>query len=664
MSRPSANVARAVCGVLRGLSVCSPLMAFHASPALAQSSVLTTDIPAQPLTKALETFARQTGLHLAYISGVIRHERCPALSAGLGVNEALARMLEGAGLQFEYLTPHSIRIFAPEQTHVLAPMEEEIPEVIVSANRRDEKLQNVPITIQVLTGDTLATLNATTLDDYVRFLPGVTAQGVGPAQNNIYVRGLATAVSGIQSAGANSSFPNVAVYLDEQSAQLPYRNLDLYAADLERIEVLEGPQGTLFGAGAQAGVVRYITNKPKLNVTEASLDAGYAMTAHGDPSTSAAATFNLPIIPDKLAVRSVIYDEQRGGYIKNIPATFARADSDRGIHYANYPTGCGQNSSPRGPPCQVPPNAPVINNASTVASAINPVTYLGMRVEALYQFNDDWSALVAQSYQNIEANGVFTEMTANSLGEPLPDLSVQLYNSSYDKDRFENTALTVEGRLGALKVLYAAAYLVRNVDQVQDYTSYVRGTYTDYYQCVNPGAEPATAQCFTPSSTWRDQERNTHHSEELRLSTPSTWRVRGIGGVFYEDYQIQERADWFFLTAIPYFQPIGPPTGYYTLNGKSVPYYTQGAVFVPAPVTSIDPSVRRPDDGFFDDITRGYTQKAAYLSVDFDLVPNTLTLTAGTRFYDTKTSEAGSSVGAFGCRIPGAPNPCLNHSNC
>ena len=673
MPHSSATVAAAVCGVLRGLAVCTPLVVFGASPALAQGTGLSVGIPAQPLAKALDAFARQTGLHLVYISGVVRDERSHTVSAGLGADEALARMLEGTGLQFEYLTPHSIRILAPAETHGPNPTRDVIPEIIVSANRRDENLQNVPITIQVLTGGTLAKLNATTLDDYVSYLPGVTAQGVGPAQNNLYVRGLATAVGGIQSEGLNGSFPNVAVYLDEQSAQLPYRNLDIYAADLERIEVLEGPQGTLFGAGAQAGVVRYITNKPMLNVTEASFNAGYATTAHGEQSRNAHAILNLPIIPDKLAVRGVIYYEKRGGYINNIPATFARANSDRGIYYANYPVGCAQNSTPAGPPCQVPPNAPVINNASVVASAINPVTYSGLRVEALFKFNDAWSALLAQSYQNIKADGVFAEMTANSLGEPQPDLSVQLYNPSYDKDRFENTALTVEGRVGDLNLLYAGAYLVRNVDQRQDYTNYARGTYADFYQCVNPNVSPTTAQCFTPSSTWRDQERNTHQSHELRLSTPNSWRLRGIGGLFYEDYRIQEQIDWLYLSAVPYFHPIGPPTGYYTLNGSPilsnglpVRYDTPGALFVSASPTSIDPNVRPPGDGFFSDITRGYTQNAVYLSLDFDLVPNTLTLTAGTRYYRSKTSEVGSSVGSFGCRhfaVPTPPNPCVNHSN-
>jgi outer membrane receptor protein involved in Fe transport len=528
--------------------------------------------------------------------------------------------------------------------------------VIVTANRREENLQDVPMTIQVLTGATLAKLNATTLDDFAKYLPGVTAHGVGPGQNNIYVRGLGTAASGIQGAGVGGTFPNVAVYLDEQSAQLPSRNLDIYAADLDRIEILEGPQGTLFGAGAQAGVVRYITNKPKLDVTEAIVNAGYATTAHGDQSSNVDATFNIPLIADKLAVRGVIYNEKRGGYIDNIPGTFARADTDLGVRYAFGG--------------QVPANSVVINNLNIAGKEINPVTYKGIRVGTLYQFNENWNALLAQSYQNMEADGVFAEMAANSLGEPQPDLSVQLYNPSYNKDKFENTALTINGRVGALKLVYAGAYLVRNVEQVQDYTNYVRGLYVDYYQCVNPGPTPATAQCFTPSSTWHDVERNTHQSHELRVSTPGDWRIRGIGGLFYENYRIQEQVDFFNLTALPYFHPIGPPTGYYTLNGSTmqsngspVQFNTPGAVFLPAPVTSNNPNVRPLGDGFFNDITRGYTQKAAYASVDFDLMPQTLTLTAGTRYSRVDTSEVGSTVGSFYCQFPVAPNPCVNHSD-
>jgi iron complex outermembrane recepter protein len=669
------EIATTVSGVLRALSICVPVALPDVPPALAQvarPSVLTADIPEQPLAQALAAFGQQTGLHLVYVSTVVRDKRCRAVAAGLDVDAALARMLQGTGLRFEYLTPHSIRILAarsPSKTTTQTAADEP-PEVIVTANRREESLQDVPITIQVLTSAKLARLNATTFDDFVSHVPGVTAHGVGPAQNNIYVRGLATNETGIQTSGGTGVFPNVAVYLDEQSAQLPHRNLDVYAADLDRIEILEGPQGTLFGAGAQAGVVRYITNKPKLDVTEVVMNAGYAATAHGAPSRSLEAVINSPIIPGRLGLRAVIYDEKRGGYIDNTPATFARAATDLGIHYA-YANN------------QVPLNSVVINNFAIARRAINPVTYRGGRAAVLYQFADDWQALLTQSYQSIEAGGVFTEMAADSLGVPQPHLTVQLYNPSYNKDRFENTALTLEGRVGALKLLYAGAYLVRNVEEVHDYTSYARGPLVDYYECANPSYDtltghynPAAAQCFTPSSTWRDVERNTHQSHELRLSTPDEWRIRGVGGLFHENYRIQEQTDWFYLTALPYFTAIGPPTGYFTLNGsrllpngQPVFFAIPGAVFVPAPVTSNNPHVRPPGDGYFNDITRGYNQKAAYASVDFELVPKVLTLTTGTRYFHNETSQVGSSVGSFGCELIyhvgtlRPPNPCVNHSD-
>ena len=384
----------------------------------------------------------------------------------------------------------------------------------------------------------------------------------------------------------------------------------------------------MFGAGAQAGVVRYITRKPKLDVTEAIVNAGYATTAHGDLSSNVDATLNIPLIADKLAVRGVIYNERRGGYIDNIPSTFARAYTDLGVENAFGG--------------QVPANSVVINNSGLTANGINPVTYTGLRVEALYRFNEAWDALLAQSWQNMEADGVFAEMAANSFGQPQPDLSVQLFNPSYNKDRFENTALTIDGRIGDLKLVYAGAYLVRNVDQVQDYTSYARGAYAAYYQCVNPTANstqpnPAAARCFTPSSTWRDIERNTHQTHELRLSTPDDWRIGGIGGVFYENYRLQDQTDFFYLTALPYFHPIGPPTGYYTPAPADV--------FVSAPVTSNNPNIRPLGDGWFNDITRGYSQKAAYASVDFELIPKQLTLTAGTRYSRTETPRSAARSG-------------------
>jgi iron complex outermembrane recepter protein len=526
-----------------------------------------------------------------------------------------------------------------------------IQEVVVTAQRRAENVQDVPIAIQAITGDTLQQLNVTTFDDLIKHLPNVSGASQGPGQVEIFMRGLSAGSVPTQSGGSINGFPNVAIYLDEQSGQLPGRNLDVYAADLERVEVLEGPQGTLFGAGAQAGVVRYITNKPKLNATQADFTAGYGVTAGGDPNSNLTAVVNLPLIADTLAVRAVIYDDRRGGYINNVAGTFTREASDGGIHYANYPTGCGPNG-PGGPPCQVPPNSPVLNNFDQAQNAFNPVTYQGGRVSALWKINDEWDALIAQSYQSMDAEGVFFEMPLSSDGVPLPPQSVNVFNPSYNKDRFENTAWTVNGRLGALKLVYAGSYLVRNVDTAQDYTNYARGLYADYYQCYGPNpAQGLVSTCFSPSATWNEKLRNSHLSEEIRLSTPDDWRLRDIFGVFWENLRIDDELNWLYKTLPPCNETsTGAPStsvGCLTDIGP-VP---GSAVNNPAPV-------RGDNVAFFNDVKRGYSQWALFTSLDFDIVPKVLTVTGGTRYYHFQNSEIGAESGSFFCYEAGNP-PCL-----
>ena len=255
---------------------------------------------------------------------------------------------------------------------------EGLVEVTVTAQRRTENMQDVPISMQALTQQTLQQLNVSTLDDYLKYLPNVTTANNGPGQNEIFMRGLSAGSQPSQGSASTGLWPNVAIYLDNQSGQLPNRNLDIYAADLNRIEVLDGPQGTLYGAGAEAGVIRYITNEPKLDVVEGNITAGYGTTAHGDPNTNVTAVLNLPLIAEHLAVRGVVYDDRRGGYIDNVPATFKRKNTDVGIHYAQFPAVNGQ--CPDGLPNSgfcVPPGSPSINNAFVTGRAINPVTYQG-----------------------------------------------------------------------------------------------------------------------------------------------------------------------------------------------------------------------------------------------------------------------------------------------
>src|SRR5437762_6355895 len=139
--------------------------------------------------------------------------------------------------------PATAVVLAAAETATATGTPTELQEVIVTAERRAESVQDVPITIQALTSETLAQLNVCSSDLFVKYLPNVTAAGYGPGQSNVFIRGLATSIGGTQGVGATGSFPNVATYLDDQSGQVPGRNLDIYAADLERIEILEGPQG-------------------------------------------------------------------------------------------------------------------------------------------------------------------------------------------------------------------------------------------------------------------------------------------------------------------------------------------------------------------------------------------------------------------------------------
>jgi iron complex outermembrane receptor protein len=527
-----------------------------------------------------------------------------------------------------------------------------LQEITVTATRRSQSMQDVPIAMQAFTGQALQQLNVSTFDDYIKYLPNVTSANNGPGQNEIFMRGLSAGAQPSQGSGSTGLYPNVAIYFDNQSGQLPNRNLDIYAADIDRIEVLEGPQGTLFGSGAEAGAIRYITNAPKLDVTEGNATAGYSVTAHGDPNTNLTAVLNLPLIADTMAVRAVIYNDRRGGYIDNVPATFTRKNTDIGIHYANYAasaTGACPDGLPNNGFC-VPPGSASINNATVAARAINPVTYQGARAEVLYKFTDDWDFLVTQSYQNMNSEGVFYQQPNASDGAPLQPLEVTLFNPSYDKDKFENTAWTLNGKFGDLKAVYTGGYLVRNVQQEGDYTNYARGFYADYYQCFGAGSGAAgnpNATCYTPSATWHSTERNTHQQHEFRLSTPDEWRLRAIVGAYWEDNKLFDQTGWQYKN-VPSCTT-NDPAG----TGGNAGCFTN--VGTAPGATVVNPGIQGPTTSFYQDTMRETKQTAFFASVDFDIIPKVLTLTAGTRHFRFANSSVGSVTGSFGCFEQGAP---------
>src|SRR5260370_23841828 len=256
--------------------------------ALAQTA--TFNVPEQDAATAIPEFARQANLQIIAPADKLNGIKTHTIVGAMDARTALKRLLENTGLTIASDDGRTISLRlldGPEkQTTILAPSAgNQLEEVVVTAPRRAENLQHVPIAITALTGTTLRHLNVQTFDDVLRYLPNVTVSANGPGQSEIYMRGLsATQTNNFISAGTGT-FPNVAVYLDDQSAQLPGRNLDIYAVDLERIEVLEGPQGTLFVAGAQAGALRYITKKPNINITKPVFNPRYSTTPTSIPAS-------------------------------------------------------------------------------------------------------------------------------------------------------------------------------------------------------------------------------------------------------------------------------------------------------------------------------------------------------------------------------------------
>jgi outer membrane receptor protein involved in Fe transport len=539
--------------------------------------------------------------------------------------------------------------------------------IIVTAQRRKESIQDVPMTLQALSGDTLSELNAVSFNDLLTYTPNVTYANNGPGQGAIFMRGLSSGFAGNQSSATIAYFPNVALYLDDQSMQFPARNADVYMVDLERVEVLEGPQGTLFGGGAEAGAVRYITNKPKLDKFEGRAEGSFGGTAGGAPNYSGNATVNVPIIQDKLAIRAVIYGDHHGGYIDNVASTFTRSDLDTGNAYfksapnpAHPSLVCNQgtqalvNGNCPALPASQQVNAGQYNNNALAKKDFNPIDYAGGRIAASWDINPDWNLLVSESYQNIDAEGTFATYPTGSDFQQLGSLQTTVFSPSWNKDQYWNTAWTVNGKIGDFTLVYTGAYMVRHIEEQQDYTNYSRTTGGMYYQCTGgtTGWGSGAPYCYSPVSSWHDTIRNTHHSEELRVHTPDDKRIRAIVGGYWEQFRIYDVMNFNYKTI---------PTCTNALISADA---ACSGVVQPFPGSTMNqPGLKGPNTAFGEDTQRGYDQYAFFASVDFDVTP-TLTITGGTRYYHYSEFEKGSQYQTYAsncyqvlvCEVAGSGN--------
>lgn len=524
-----------------------------------------------------------------------------------------------------------------------------IADIVVTATRREESANRIPLAITALGGDALNDLNITKFDKLIEYLPNVRAASRGPGASSIFIRGLSTDSPGLQIAGTAGAQPTVALYVNDAPASLVGRNLDLYAVDLQRVEVLAGPQGTLFGASAMGGAVRYITNKPDASEFHAGFNASYAFTKKGEESVAGDAFINIPIIKDKLAIRAVFYTDRQGGYIDNVAGTFQMPFNANVGVAGRLPTGnpllvtralqaCQQSTVLVGgvPSCGTSggaylynaPTRQTINNDAFVEKDYNDATYRGGRIALTWNVTDDWSVDLMHLRQELDTDGVF------DFEPDVGDLQVTKFNDNSLRDRVNLSTLTINGRLGALDLIYTGSYMKHRATQIADYAGYSNiGLYLPYYECDRGVYYTAAYNgnigntCYAPSKTYQVRNRTNRQTHEFRITTPADKRIRGTFGLFYDDNKLFDNTDWSYLSE------------------------AAGFIYRRAPNASVDAndtSVRPVEVGFFNDIQRRDKQFAAYGEASFDIIPEKLILTGGLRYYNEKASINGSSNGSFG----------------
>lgn len=311
-----------------------------------------TDIPAQTLRVALQTLSKERDLQFIFRADVIGSIQTPHVSGDLTIDEALTQLLSGTSLTYKYLDEKTVTIVpiatAPPADHVgkdsdgaertgavfndradtrLAQAEGSSPsgeghsvsadgvrleEVVVTAQKRAQNLSEVPLSVTALSGDELRRSGIDTMQNLSYSVPSLTVEETGGGFQSYFLRGIAN---------ANASTSLVGVYLDEADVTTNSNSqLGLRTIDLDRVEVLKGPQGTLYGAGSAGGTIRFITKDPDLTGISGSGDVELSTTKHGDASKRFAGVLNLPLIEDQLGVRIVGTYGDLGGWIDQ-PAT-------------------------------------------------------------------------------------------------------------------------------------------------------------------------------------------------------------------------------------------------------------------------------------------------------------------------------------------------------
>jgi iron complex outermembrane recepter protein len=407
--------------------------------------------------------------------------------------------------------------FAQDQQAVVEEKKAVLDTVTVTAQKRTENLQVVPISIQVLGNQKLTENNVTDFEDYAKLIPSLTyQQGEGGSQTP-YFRGVVSGGDGNHSA----SLPSVGVYLDEQPVTTIGGVLPIHIYDIERIEALAGPQGTLYGSSSQSGTLKIITKKPDAS----GFAAGYALEANtvesGGTGYVAEGYINYPV-SDNAAIRLVAWDQENAGYIDNVFGT------------RTFPT-----------------SGITIDNAGLVENNYNTSSDTGARLALQVDLNEDWTILPSVMYQNTKSNGSF------AFDPEVGDLEInRFYPESYD-DKWVQAALTVTGKVGNFDLSYNYSYLDRDIDSESDYSDY--GYWYDVVSGYGSYFTDNNGDLINPSQYIQGKDRYKNYSQELRISSDQDKRLSFIGGLFWQrqthdiqqDYRVDDLNDDIAITGWP-----------------------------------------------------------------------------------------------------------------
>jgi outer membrane receptor protein involved in Fe transport len=290
------------------------------------------NLPSQEAVKAIPEFARQAGIQIVAPAGQLRGVRTPALHGELDARAALAALLRGTGLEVASDSGSVITLRqGVEGSQPAGPaagreLATQIEEVVVTATKRTEDIQKVPFTVTALGEKDIKARGAQSVEQAIAYVPGVSFSSNGTNSGSYSIRGVSTSTSVV-----NTQSP-VALYIDDINIldpAYPKVTTNLRMFDIARVEVLEGPQGTLFGSGALGGAIRVITNKPDLGAFEAATQDTVAFTNGGGTSYSFNGMVNAPLVQDKLALRVVGYYDRGAGWVDN--STRGESDVNRSV---------------------------------------------------------------------------------------------------------------------------------------------------------------------------------------------------------------------------------------------------------------------------------------------------------------------------------------------